>query len=142
MQSREREPESLTDREREILQLIWAGFKNNEIAQRLKISMKTVEAHRATIDEKAAGVECRSAVEDGNSRRDDQYSIGYNSFSAILDIRCRSGGSVARVIWVYQDLEERNPERAYSLDDCISTRWHHVFDIGIVALRDSSAAAR
>jgi len=49
MQSREREPESLTDREREILQLIWAGFKNNEIAQRLKISMKTVEAHRATM---------------------------------------------------------------------------------------------
>ncbi|MDI3462765.1 MAG: DNA helicase [Nitrospira sp.] len=40
---------ALTDREREILQLIWAGFKNEEIGLRLKISVKTVEAHRANM---------------------------------------------------------------------------------------------
>lgn len=49
IRSGEREPEPLTDREKEILELIWAGFKNNEIGQRLKISVKTVEAHRANM---------------------------------------------------------------------------------------------
>ena len=42
-------PESLTMREQEILDLIWAGFKNKEVGQRLKISVKTVEAHRANM---------------------------------------------------------------------------------------------
>jgi DNA-binding NarL/FixJ family response regulator len=36
----------------EILQLIWSGLKNKEIAQRLKISVKTVEAHRANMMKK------------------------------------------------------------------------------------------
>lgn len=45
-------PEALTSREQEILELIWAGFKNKEIGQRLKISVKTVEAHRANMMKK------------------------------------------------------------------------------------------
>ena len=45
-------PESLTSREQEILELIWAGFKNKEIGQRLEISVKTVEAHRANMMKK------------------------------------------------------------------------------------------
>lgn len=45
-------PEALTEREQEILQLIWAGLKNKEIAQRLHISVKTVEAHRANMMKK------------------------------------------------------------------------------------------
>jgi DNA-binding NarL/FixJ family response regulator len=49
---RARRPESLTAREQEILELIWAGFKNKEIGQRLKISVKTVEAHRANMMKK------------------------------------------------------------------------------------------
>jgi len=49
---RKRRPESLTIREQEILELIWTGFKNKEIAQRLKISVKTVEAHRANMMKK------------------------------------------------------------------------------------------
>ena len=49
---RARRPESLTLREQEILELIWAGFKNKEIGQRLKISVKTVEAHRANMMKK------------------------------------------------------------------------------------------
>lgn len=49
---RPRRPESLTSREQEILELIWAGFKNKEIGQRLKISVKTVEAHRANMMKK------------------------------------------------------------------------------------------
>ena len=48
----ERRPEALTTREQEILELIWTGFKNKEIAQRLKISVKTVEAHRANMMKK------------------------------------------------------------------------------------------
>ncbi|KXJ98909.1 MAG: hypothetical protein NBKEAIPA_00379 [Nitrospirae bacterium] len=47
-----RRPETLTTREQEILELIWTGFKNKEIAQRLKISVKTVEAHRANMMKK------------------------------------------------------------------------------------------
>ena len=35
-----------------ILDLIWSGFKNKEIGQRLKISVKTVEAHRANMMKK------------------------------------------------------------------------------------------
>ncbi len=45
-------PEALTDREQEILQLIWSGLKNKEIAEQLKISVKTVEAHRANMMKK------------------------------------------------------------------------------------------
>jgi len=46
---RKKRPESLTSREQEILELIWAGFKNKEIGQRLKISVKTVDNHRLNI---------------------------------------------------------------------------------------------
>jgi DNA-binding NarL/FixJ family response regulator len=46
---RPRRPEDLTSREKEILELIWNGLISREIASRLKISIKTVEAHRATI---------------------------------------------------------------------------------------------
>ena len=49
---RAKRPEALTSREQEILELIWAGFKNKEIGQRLKISVKTVEAHRANMMKK------------------------------------------------------------------------------------------
>ena len=43
---------ALTEREQEILQLIWNGLKNREIGNRLKISVKTVEAHRANMMKK------------------------------------------------------------------------------------------
>jgi len=46
---RPRRPEDLTSREKEILELIWNGLISREIASRLKISIKTVETHRATI---------------------------------------------------------------------------------------------
>lgn len=39
----------LTDREREIAQLLAEGRSNKEVAARLHISFKTVETHRATI---------------------------------------------------------------------------------------------
>ena len=47
-----RRPEDLTPREQQILGLIWSGLKNREIAVRLKISVKTGEAHRATMMKK------------------------------------------------------------------------------------------
>jgi DNA-binding NarL/FixJ family response regulator len=49
---RKKRPEELTSRERQILELIWAGFKNQEIGHKLKISVKTVEAHRANMMKK------------------------------------------------------------------------------------------
>lgn len=42
----------LTDREREVLKLVAKGFTNQEIAQRLFLSVKTVETHRSHIMEK------------------------------------------------------------------------------------------
>ena len=47
-----RRPEDLTPREQQILQLIWRGLTNRTIASQLKISVKTVEAHRATMMKK------------------------------------------------------------------------------------------
>lgn len=64
-----RRPEALTSREQEILQLIWSGLKNKEIAQRLKISVKTVEAHRANMMKKVrvsnAAQLLKAAIQDG-----------------------------------------------------------------------------
>jgi RNA polymerase sigma factor (sigma-70 family) len=44
----------LTQREREVMDLVVAGQMNREIAERLEISIKTVEAHRARLMEKLA----------------------------------------------------------------------------------------
>ena len=43
---------TLTQREREVMELVVRGFKNKQIADDLKISVKTVEAHRARAMEK------------------------------------------------------------------------------------------
>ena len=60
---------SLTEREQEILQLIWNGMKNREIGIRLKISVKTVEAHRANMMKKLrvsnAAQLLKAAIEEG-----------------------------------------------------------------------------
>jgi DNA-binding NarL/FixJ family response regulator len=40
---------SLTGREQQILSLIWKGLQNRDIARELRISQKTVEAHRASM---------------------------------------------------------------------------------------------
>ena len=67
--SKRKRPEALTNREQEILQLIWSGLKNREIAQRLKISVKTVEAHRATMMKKVrvsnTAQLLKAAIQDG-----------------------------------------------------------------------------
>lgn len=44
--------ESLTSRQREILQLLTEGYSNNQIAGKLHISVKTVETHRSRLMEK------------------------------------------------------------------------------------------
>lgn len=41
--------EQLTDRELEVLQLVAAGRRNREIAESLKVSIKTVEFHLSNI---------------------------------------------------------------------------------------------
>ena len=62
-------PESLTNREQEILELIWSGLKNREIGQQLAISVKTVEAHRANMMKKVrvsnTAQLLKSAIQDG-----------------------------------------------------------------------------
>ncbi|HZT35321.1 MAG TPA: response regulator transcription factor [Nitrososphaera sp.] len=44
----------ITQREREVLKLIARGFRNREAAEKLGISTKTVETHRANIMNKLA----------------------------------------------------------------------------------------
>lgn len=51
---------TLTEREKEVMQLVLAGLLNKQIAEALHISMKTVEVHRARVFDKM-GV--KSAVE-------------------------------------------------------------------------------
>jgi len=43
---------ALTAREREVLQLVGEGFTNQEIADQLNLSVKTVQTHRAAVMEK------------------------------------------------------------------------------------------
>lgn len=42
----------LTDRERDVLRLLASGYTNQEIAERLYLSLRTVEAHRAHLRDK------------------------------------------------------------------------------------------
>jgi DNA-binding NarL/FixJ family response regulator len=52
--------ETLTSRETEVLQLIAGGYTNRQIAEKLTISVRTVEGHRANIMGK---LDLRSRVE-------------------------------------------------------------------------------
>lgn len=44
--------EELSDRETEVLRLVAFGFTNVEVAEQMNLSVRTVESHRATIQEK------------------------------------------------------------------------------------------
>ncbi|MEJ6003412.1 response regulator transcription factor [Paucibacter soli] len=57
----------LTEREREVMQLVIQGLPNKLIADQLNISVRTVEVHRARVFEK---MEVKSAVELSNMLRD------------------------------------------------------------------------
>lgn len=52
LEAEEDDYEKLTDREREVLQLIAEGYTTREIAEKLYISEKTVETHRARVRQK------------------------------------------------------------------------------------------
>jgi two-component system response regulator DctR len=58
--------DTLTEREREILQRVIAGLANTQIADELTISVRTVEVHRARVFDKMA---VKSAVELANLLR-------------------------------------------------------------------------
>ena len=62
---RERQDE-LTDRERDVMRLVVEGLPNKLIADRLDISVRTVEVHRARVFDK---MEVKSAVELANLLR-------------------------------------------------------------------------
>jgi two-component system response regulator DctR len=57
----------LTERERDVMQLVAKGLPNKLIADQLAISVRTVEVHRARVFDK---MEVRSAVELANVLRD------------------------------------------------------------------------
>lgn len=54
-------PDDLSERELEVLKLIALGHTNNEIAERLYLSVRTVESHRAHIQQKL-GMTTRSEM--------------------------------------------------------------------------------
>lgn len=59
--SEENQADPLSEREREVLQLLALGHTNQEIAERLCLSVKTVETYRARIHEKL-GVRGRASL--------------------------------------------------------------------------------
>ncbi len=60
---------TLTHRESEVLDLIWDGEQNRDISTRMKISTKTVEAHRANMMKKLRASNTaqllKTAIEEG-----------------------------------------------------------------------------
>lgn len=58
---------SLTERERDVMQLVAAGLPNKLVADQLGISVRTVEVHRARVFDK---MEVKSAVELANRLRE------------------------------------------------------------------------
>jgi two-component system response regulator NreC len=54
-------PDGLTDREAEVLRLIALGHTNNEIGEQLFLSVRTVESHRARIQQKL-GLQSRAEL--------------------------------------------------------------------------------
>jgi two-component system response regulator NreC len=46
------DPDGLSDREIDVLRLIALGYTNSEIAERLLLSVRTVESHRAHVQRK------------------------------------------------------------------------------------------
>ena len=65
--ARQRRVDDLTEREREVMQLVIEGHPNKRIADELGISVRTVEVHRSRVFEK---MEVKSAVELANRLRD------------------------------------------------------------------------
>ena len=63
----------LTEREREVMQLVVQGLPNKLIADQLNISVRTVEVHRARVFEK---MDVKSAVELSNLLRGDNAAHG------------------------------------------------------------------
>jgi DNA-binding NarL/FixJ family response regulator len=53
----------LTPRQRQIDRLVRRGLTSRQIAERLKISQRTVEAHRGNIARRAAGAQIRDPLE-------------------------------------------------------------------------------
>ena len=53
--------DELTDREREVLGLIALGHTNNDIAERLGLSVRTVESHRVHVQQKL-GIQTRAEL--------------------------------------------------------------------------------
>ncbi|MDH5655565.1 MAG: response regulator transcription factor [Spirochaetia bacterium] len=57
--------ESLSEREKEVLSLLIEGFLNKEIAEKLNISIRTVEAHRSNLMKK---LQTKNSIELGKFR--------------------------------------------------------------------------
>jgi DNA-binding CsgD family transcriptional regulator len=81
--------EQLTQREHEVLQQVVAGRMNREIAERLDISIKTVEAHRARIMEK---LEVSSVAELVQSRARGTVAAAGGETNDRVYPNCRAGG--------------------------------------------------
>jgi DNA-binding CsgD family transcriptional regulator/GTP-binding protein EngB required for normal cell division len=83
--------DTITNREQQILEMIWAGFRNKEIGERLKISTKTVEAHRASMMKKLcvsnASQLLKTALQAGlikSSERSNDMSISESSSQSVV----------------------------------------------------------
>jgi DNA-binding NarL/FixJ family response regulator len=62
LKASQKKPDNLSEREIEILHLICTGYSNQEIADRLFLSKRTVDKHRANILEKTGSKNTASMV--------------------------------------------------------------------------------
>lgn len=60
---------AITPRERDVLASVWAGLHNAEIATRLKISIKTVQAHRVSLNRRLRVNNTASLLREGLRHR-------------------------------------------------------------------------
>lgn len=75
--------DSLTGREREVFRYVMDGFTNREIAQLLTLSPRTIEVHRAHLQEKLSVKNVAQMAADYNGLRDINPSYFHNSISKL-----------------------------------------------------------
>ncbi len=93
-------PDDLSERELDVLRLIALGHTNSEIAEQLFLSVRTVETHRAHIQQKtrrtaARRSSCATRSSTGSSRSDQRSSDGNGRSAGAAVTRTRASTTIA-----------------------------------------------
>lgn len=105
---KEKHPAAFTEREKEILQMIWAGLNQIEIAERLKISVRTVAVCRANMMKKVRVSNIaqlvNTAIQEGLfSVESDFTSLKSIEIERILDDDCQDKEIVNKLLTILEN---------------------------------------